>query len=101
LRGQTPQTFRYGLILEAHRKAEREGVANASDDCRLALAMGARVAVVEGSEKNLKITTEWDLKMAEKLFAAGGEVVEKREEDDDGADQEGGIEVPSGQRAGG
>lgn len=61
-RGQTPQTFAYSLICEAHEKSK--GI-NATDDCRLVLELGAPVHLVEGSEGNLKITTEWDLLVAE------------------------------------
>lgn len=65
LRGQTPQTFRYDWIVEAHQKAKIEGIENATDDCRLVLRLGHPLQVVWGDEKNFKITTEWDLKMAE------------------------------------
>ena len=60
-RGQTPQTFTYPLICEAHRNTTQT---NATDDCQLIIDLGLRVAIVRGSEKNFKITTEWDLKMA-------------------------------------
>lgn len=67
-RGQTPQTFRTDWIVEAHEKARREGVVNASDDCRLVLEAGHPVAVVAGSEENFKITSEFDLVLAEALL---------------------------------
>jgi 2-C-methyl-D-erythritol 4-phosphate cytidylyltransferase len=67
LRGQTPQTFRYDRILEAHEAALKDGIENASDDCRLVLRMGRSVQVVRGSETNIKITTEFDFAMAEML----------------------------------
>ena len=69
LRGQTPQTFRYSLILEAHQEALKKGITDASDDCRLALALGHPIAVVNGSEKNIKITSLIDLKLAEMLLS--------------------------------
>ncbi|MBI3211371.1 MAG: 2-C-methyl-D-erythritol 4-phosphate cytidylyltransferase, partial [Simkania negevensis] len=65
LRGQTPQSFSYPLILRAHQKAEIE---NASDDCRLVLNLGEKVHIVLGSEDNIKITTELDLFLAEQLI---------------------------------
>lgn len=61
-RGQTPQTFSYPLIYEAHKKSRDT---NATDDCRLVLDMDFPVHLVQGSEDNLKITTEWDLVVAE------------------------------------
>jgi 2-C-methyl-D-erythritol 4-phosphate cytidylyltransferase len=68
LRGQTPQSFKYDLILEAHEDAVKQGIANASDDCRLVLHLGKTVGVVKGDEHNIKITTELDLFLAEQLF---------------------------------
>ena len=68
LRGQTPQTFRYPLILKAHQTALEKGIANRSDDCSLVLDLGAPVHVVLGSEYNIKITTELDLCLAEQIF---------------------------------
>ena len=64
-RGQTPQTFQYPLILEAHRRALEKGIVNRSDDCSLVLDMGHPVHVTPGSEYNIKITTELDLCLAE------------------------------------
>ncbi len=65
LRGQTPQSFSYPLILEAHRKTQKN---DASDDCQLVLDAGHRVFVAQGSEANLKITSELDLLLAEHLL---------------------------------
>ncbi|MBS0624484.1 MAG: bifunctional cytidylyltransferase/SDR family oxidoreductase [Verrucomicrobia bacterium] len=67
-RGQTPQSFRVDLILEAHEKARRDGIENASDDCQLVLNLGREVGIVLGDEHNIKITTELDLFLAEQLF---------------------------------
>ncbi|MBX7066428.1 MAG: 2-C-methyl-D-erythritol 4-phosphate cytidylyltransferase [Parachlamydiales bacterium] len=65
LRGQTPQTFRMDWILEAHEKA---GQLNATDDCQLVLRVGKPVHIVMGDEKNIKITTEFDLLIAEQIY---------------------------------
>ncbi|MEM8727540.1 MAG: bifunctional cytidylyltransferase/SDR family oxidoreductase [Chlamydiota bacterium] len=65
LRGQTPQSFSYPLILEAHEKATDR---NASDDCRLILNLKKPVHIVPGSEDNIKITNELDLFVAEQLM---------------------------------
>jgi len=64
LRGQTPQTFRYSWIMEAHHAARKLGIAKATDDCTLVLQQGLPVFIVPGSERNMKITTAWDLQIA-------------------------------------
>ncbi len=68
LRGQTPQSFSYPLILNAHLKAKHAGVFNNSDDCSLALRDGHPISIVEGSEENIKITSELDLILAEQIL---------------------------------
>lgn len=68
LRGQTPQTFAYDTILEAHEKARCEGFLNATDDCSLLLRQHKKVAIAKGSESNIKITTAQDLYLAEQLM---------------------------------
>jgi 2-C-methyl-D-erythritol 4-phosphate cytidylyltransferase len=69
LRGQTPQTFRMDWILEAHEEAKRTGIENASDDCRLVLRMGREIHVVKGEERNMKITSELDIFIAEQQLS--------------------------------
>jgi 2-C-methyl-D-erythritol 4-phosphate cytidylyltransferase len=65
LRGQTPQTFEYQLIREAHRKTRQTA---STDDCSLVLELGQDVAMVAGEENNMKITTELDIELAERLY---------------------------------
>ncbi|MFI5335112.1 MAG: 2-C-methyl-D-erythritol 4-phosphate cytidylyltransferase [Chlamydiales bacterium] len=67
MRGQTPQSFSYKLILEAHARAKKSRV-SATDDCALVLAMEKEVYIVAGEEKNIKITTDFDFAVAERLF---------------------------------
>lgn len=55
-RAQTPQGFAFADILAAHR-AHKGG---AADDVEVARAAGLKVAIVPGSERNLKITTPED-----------------------------------------
>ncbi len=64
LRGQTPQTFSYPLILQAHQQARIQ----ATDDCSLVLALAKPVHIVPGDESNMKITSDLDLYLAEQLF---------------------------------
>jgi 2-C-methyl-D-erythritol 4-phosphate cytidylyltransferase len=67
---QTPQVFRRSLILEAYAAAERDGL-EVTDDAEVVEHLGLPVAVVPGSDLNLKITTPDDLRLAEALLAAG------------------------------
>lgn len=64
---QTPQAFRYGLILRAHREARLRGL-EATDDAALVEMLGQPVRVVMGSPRNLKLTVPEDLRVAEALL---------------------------------
>lgn len=68
---QTPQTFRYPLILEAHREAEARGW-ECTDDASLIERTGGKVAMVPGSPRNLKITEPEDMALAEKILGGTG-----------------------------
>ncbi len=70
-RGQTPQTFHYPLLLAAHEEALKAGIHEASDDCSLVARLGTPIGMVQGSEQNLKITTELDLFLAEQMVRMG------------------------------
>jgi 2-C-methyl-D-erythritol 4-phosphate cytidylyltransferase len=61
---QTPQAFRATVLRRAH-----EGAPQATDDARLVEAIGGRVAVVDGEQRNVKITRADDLAIAEVLLA--------------------------------
>ncbi|MBU0799775.1 MAG: bifunctional 2-C-methyl-D-erythritol 4-phosphate cytidylyltransferase/2-C-methyl-D-erythritol 2,4-cyclodiphosphate synthase [Alphaproteobacteria bacterium] len=63
---QTPQAFRYGVIMESHNKADPAN--EWTDDTGLASAAGFDVAVVTGKRQNFKITTADDLEMADNLM---------------------------------
>lgn len=58
---QTPQTFKFDLILKAHKKAKEDGVAHASDDASLVIRMNQKVSIVLGDVNNKKITYKEDL----------------------------------------
>jgi 2-C-methyl-D-erythritol 4-phosphate cytidylyltransferase len=64
---QTPQGFRYDLLVQAHERAREEGFYG-TDDATLVERLGHPVAVVPGSPENLKITTPEDLLLAEALL---------------------------------
>lgn len=61
---QTPQVFQYDLIRAALSRATAEK-AVITDDCSAVERMGFTVKLVAGEEKNLKVTTPLDLKIAE------------------------------------
>ena len=61
---QTPQGFRYGLLQRAFAEAMADGFVG-TDEASLAERAGLPVAVVPGSQVNLKITKQGDLELAE------------------------------------
>ncbi len=72
-RAQTPQGFAYAKILEAHVVARLKGYEKLTDDSAIAELAGLRVAVTEGSARNIKITTTEDFILAERLIGATAE----------------------------
>ena len=64
---QTPQVFDFDLLRGALKKAEIDG-AEVTDDCSAVERLGMTVRTVEGDERNLKVTTPLDLKLAEMLM---------------------------------
>jgi len=66
---QTPQSFRYKIILAAHELAETEGFAG-TDDASLLERIGKKVHVVIGDYRNIKITTPEDLILAQAFLDA-------------------------------
>ena len=64
---QTPQVFDLALLRAALQKAEEEEAA-ITDDCSAVERMGMSVKIVEGDERNLKITTPMDLAVARMLL---------------------------------
>ena len=65
-RAQTPQTFRLSDILDAYALAESEGYTS-TDDASIAEHAGLRVALVEGSAANNKITHLEDIHMGTRI----------------------------------
>ena len=64
---QTPQVFDIDLLKGALKKAYEDG-AEVTDDCSAVERLGMKIKIVEGDEKNLKVTTPMDLKIAEMLL---------------------------------
>src|SRR5579862_5459202 len=67
---QTPQSFRFAAILDAHRRAAREGRDDFTDDAALAEWMGLTVATFEGEAANMKLTTPEDFVREEARLAS-------------------------------
>ena len=64
---QTPQVFDFDLLRGALKKAEEDGT-QVTDDCSAVERTGMIIKIVEGVERNLKVTTPIDLKIAELLL---------------------------------
>ena len=64
---QTPQVFDLDLLRGALEKADKDGAA-VTDDCSAVERLGLKIRLVEGEERNLKVTTPMDLKIAEMLL---------------------------------
>lgn len=64
---QTPQVFDIDLLRGALKKAVQDGAA-VTDDCSAVERLGMSVKIVEGDERNIKVTTPMDLKIAQLLL---------------------------------
>ena len=64
---QTPQTFEFGIIKNAHERALLDSVPNVTDDCKLVMHFGVDVHFVKGDKLNFKVTTPEDLEMFKAL----------------------------------
>ncbi len=62
---QTPQVFDAELLQKAY---EQEYTPQFTDDASVVEAFGTKIQLVEGNRENIKITTEFDLKMAESIM---------------------------------
>lgn len=63
---QTPQTFSIPLLKAAYRQDYREAF---TDDASVVEAYGHRVAMIDGIRENIKLTTPFDMVVAEALLA--------------------------------
>lgn len=62
---QTPQVFDIALVKKAFQQPYRESF---TDDASVVEALGHQVTMVEGNRENIKVTTPFDLKIAETLL---------------------------------
>lgn len=60
---QTPQTFFLKEILEVHREAIKTGIDDSIASCSLYVELGRELYLVNGAEKNIKITTSEDIEI--------------------------------------
>ncbi|QDP96889.1 bifunctional cytidylyltransferase/SDR family oxidoreductase [Microlunatus elymi] len=69
-RGQTPQSFRLSVLRKAYEFANQDPNFTATDDCTVVLRYlpDVPIAVVDGHERNMKITEPIDVYLADKLF---------------------------------
>jgi 2-C-methyl-D-erythritol 4-phosphate cytidylyltransferase len=65
-RALTPQCFRYEILKRAFENADLSEAA--TDECFLVEKLGQKIAIVEGSARNIKITHPEDLILAESLL---------------------------------
>jgi len=63
---QTPQAFRYIIIMDSHKQARKDGFIG-TDDTVLAERLGNKTKLVMGNYNNIKITTKEDLIFAESI----------------------------------
>jgi 2-C-methyl-D-erythritol 4-phosphate cytidylyltransferase len=68
---QTPQAFAVPQLRQAHARAEAEGW-SVTDDAALFERLGLPVRVLEAPPSNIKLTTRFDLTVAEALLAERG-----------------------------
>ena len=61
---QTPQTFKFSVLFEMFSK-HRDTMENYTDLCSMAIDSGIDVFITEGSRDNFKITTPFDLQLAD------------------------------------
>jgi len=62
---QTPQGFRYDVLLEAHAKKSKQ---EATDDAFLVENCGVKVKMVMGDYRNIKVTTPEDIVLVKQLL---------------------------------
>lgn len=70
-RVQTPQGFQTAVLKKAYESAFCEGITG-TDDCSIVEKFGVRVQLIRGSETNIKITTQADLRFGEGIAREDG-----------------------------
>ena len=65
---QTPQTFRIKAMLSAYGKLDEFQRSRLTDVCGIFTAAGEEIRIVGGDVSNIKLTTPFDLKLAEAIL---------------------------------
>ena len=65
---QTPQTFDISLVKQAFNQPYQDSF---TDDASVVEALGCQVVMVDGNRENIKITTPFDLAIAEAFLKSG------------------------------
>lgn len=68
---QTPQSFPFRVLWDAHMAAQKRGITDAGDDATLVLHEGYAVKVVKGDPGNIKVTSPMDMELV-RVFSAKG-----------------------------
>lgn len=66
--GQTPQTFNIKMLKERYEALSEDDKAVLTDACKILVIKGEKVSLVEGEIFNIKITTPYDLKVANSII---------------------------------
>ncbi|WP_195218199.1 2-C-methyl-D-erythritol 4-phosphate cytidylyltransferase [Turicibacter sanguinis] len=69
--GQTPQSFKYEVLRNAHENAIKNDLKDKTDDCQLVLQIGKDVNLINGDKLNFKITTFEDLLLLKAVIKLG------------------------------
>ncbi|MDX3929398.1 MAG: bifunctional 2-C-methyl-D-erythritol 4-phosphate cytidylyltransferase/2-C-methyl-D-erythritol 2,4-cyclodiphosphate synthase [Shinella sp.] len=72
---QTPQSFDFPSILDAHRRAASSGRSDFTDDASIAEWAGIPVRLIEGAAGNVKLTLQKDIVMADERLAASPKAI--------------------------
>ena len=73
LRTQTPHSYYFGDLWNAHSQAKEQGINNTAASCELMEKLGHSTYFSKGSEKNLKITTVEDIEIFKSLLTSKNE----------------------------
>ncbi len=72
--GQTPQSFKINMLVESFDKLTKEEKEELTDACKIMLKNNVPVKLVYGSEFNIKLTTPFDLIMADSILNFKGDI---------------------------
>ena len=69
--GQTPQSFNINSLLNSYNNLSNEKKKVLTDACKILVVSGKKVKLVNGELYNIKITTPYDLKVANSIIKGG------------------------------